>query len=154
MNNVHEPGPNGDSEPIPSRKTRSKPSQVHEHQNWPNWAPRHAQVRVGLVVSWPGLAVSWPRPPAVSQLQATVSQLRVRAVSRAPCPEPQHRVAGAPMAVSWAQGAVSQRASAVSWACVRVGMAVSWPASRHSAALPPVPPSHNTACVLRYTPAI
>ena len=78
MNSVHESGPNGDSEPIPSRKTRLKPSQVHEHQNWPNRAPKHAQARAGLVVSWPGLVVSWPRPPAVSQLQAVVSQRPAR----------------------------------------------------------------------------
>ena len=35
----------------------------------------------------------------------------------------------------------------VSWPCVRAGMAVSWPASRHSAARPPSPLSQYTHCI-------
>ena len=42
-----------------------------------------------------------------------------------------------------------RRPSAVSWACVRAGMALSWSASRHNAQLPSHL-GHNTLCVLRY----
>ena len=102
MNSVHELGPNGDSEPIPSRKTRLKPSQVHEHQNWPSW---HTQVRTGeprRAHAWPcrgrcGLvvgaaALSWPWPPAVSQVLMAVSW--PSAARRAPCrSSPAHCIA-------------------------------------------------------------
>ena len=50
-------------------KLGRKPSQVHEHQNWPNWAPRHAQVRAGLVVSWSGPGRIVAEALAVSQAQ-------------------------------------------------------------------------------------
>ena len=52
MNSVHEPGPNSDSKTSPSRK----PSQVHKHQNWPNWppgTPRCAQ-------AWSYRGRAWP----------------------------------------------------------------------------------------------
>ena len=61
MNSVHEPGPNGDSQTSPSRKT--KPGA--RAPNWPSW---HAQVRTGTPRSAHGrarAAVSWPGPGRV-----------------------------------------------------------------------------------------
>ena len=77
MNSVHETGPNGDSETLPSRKTRSKTKPVARAHNWPSWPSLRAQAAPrprtrGLVVG--GLAVSWPSPPAVSQASMAVSQ--------------------------------------------------------------------------------
>ena len=96
INSVHEPGPNGDSEPIPSRKTRSKPSQVHEHQNWPNWAPRCARAWSYRGRAWPCRGRG-PRPYRSARLSCrSVALTPLRAVSRAPCPAPWRRVAGAP----------------------------------------------------------
>ena len=89
MNIVNEPGPNGDSETPLSRKTRSKPSQVHEHQNWPSWRPGahwRAQVRARLSVSWVGLAVSWSRPPSVSQPKPPCRRAHARAPARRAAP--------------------------------------------------------------------
>ena len=68
MNSVHEPGPNGDSETIPSRKIRSKTKPMNEHPAGPAGTPRCALARPGArmatrgrsyrgrvpVVSWPG----------------------------------------------------------------------------------------------------
>ena len=67
MNSVHEPGLNGDSETIPSRKTRSK---TKPGARAPTLAQLGTQARTGAHM--PGrvvgaTAVSWPWPSAVSQ---------------------------------------------------------------------------------------
>ena len=49
MNSVHEPGPNGDSETIPSRKTRSKTKPCARAQTL---AHLGKQARACLAVSW------------------------------------------------------------------------------------------------------
>ena len=124
-------------------KLGRKPTQVHEHQNWPSWAHpgahRHAQARARLAVSWPGLAVLWPRPPAVSQLQAAVSQHCARAPGRC-----------AARAMPRAPALCRRRPSAVSW--LPSGRVVAWQqaVSRHGC-LPSHPAHcHNTPTVLRY----
>ena len=73
MNSVHEPGPNGDSETLLSRKTRSKTTPVAQAPNWPSWPSLRAQVAPGprtrgRVVG--GLDVLWSSPPVVSQRSA------------------------------------------------------------------------------------
>ena len=65
MNSVHEPGPNGDSETIPSRKIRLKTKPGARAPSWPSW---HAQVRIGAPRCAHGRAravVSWPNPDRV-----------------------------------------------------------------------------------------
>ena len=110
MNSVHEPGPNGDSETALSGKLGRKLSWVHKTPNWPNWAHRRAQARACLAVSW-ALRPCRSRGPR-------------------PCRRMSCRVAGAPAPYC---GRSAASANAVSWACARVGMAVSWSASRHTA---------------------
>ena len=103
MNSVHEPGPNGDSETIPSRKTRSK---TKPGARAPKLAqlgtPRCAQARPGArahAVSWPaqcrivvGLPSCTTPQAAVSRRPSAISQTQcrspLRAVQRAPCQLP------------------------------------------------------------------
>ena len=85
INSVHEPGPNNDSETLPSRKTRSKTKSVARAPNWHSWPSLHAQAvprprARGRVVG--GLAVSWPGPPG------RVAALRAHSVCRVPLPAP------------------------------------------------------------------
>ena len=98
MNNVHELGPNGDSKTALSRKLGRKLSRVHKTPNWPSWAHRRAQARACLAVSWALRQCRGPRP----------------------CRRMSCRVAGAPASY---RGRSAAHASAVSWACVRAGMA-------------------------------
>ena len=114
-------------------KPDQKPSQVHGHQNWPSWAQRRAQDRPGVrmaarVRPYRGQpnAVSWPRPWSCHKR---------RAPYRGRC---QRRVMGV--------GAVSRST------VVRARLPC--PGLSRDTALPQALPSHNTACVLRYTPAI
>ena len=133
MNSVHEPGPNGDSETILSRKIRSKtklgarapklaqlgtPGAPRVHQ-WP-CRGRHSRPYRGR-----GQVVSWPRPWPCRSLSCRI----VASLSRVPLPPvaPRHPAPPRPSA--------SALACAVSWACVRAGTAVSWPALRHNPSL-------------------
>ena len=81
-----------------------KVSQVHEHQNWPNWhpgTPRCAQAWSYRGRAWP-CPGRGPRSYRSSRLPCRSAVLApLRAMSRAPCPAPQHCVAGYPSAVSW-----------------------------------------------------
>ena len=145
------------------KKLGRKPSQVHKtpkltqlgtpgahrvHQ----WSYRGSLARPCRGQGWSYRGrdpdVSWPRPWSCRRLSCRIAASpphAPRASARAPAP------AARPAPY---RERSAFHASAVSWPCVHAGMAVSWPASRHSAALPPIPPSHNTTCVLRYTPAI
>ena len=49
MNSVHESGPNSDSKTLPSRKTRSKPSRLHE----PPTSPAAHTGRAQVTRAWP-----------------------------------------------------------------------------------------------------
>ena len=82
MNSVHEPGPNGDLEPIPSRKTRSK---TKPGARAPKLAHLGTQARTGARM--PGrvmgaTAMSWPSCSVVSR-PAWTYRRGLRAVSRA-----------------------------------------------------------------------
>ena len=112
MNSIHEPGPNGDSETIPSRKTRSK-------TNLGARAPKLAQLGTQARISarMPGRVVgttivSWPSCPVVSRPAWLYrsAHARARAVSciPAPCPAPQRRVAAPQRPCRSAPAAVSQ----------------------------------------------
>ena len=100
-----------------------KPSQVHEHPNWPSWhaqvrtgAPRHAHGHALEVVSWPGPGrVAGPtavsrlcdaRAPARCAARAMPSPLPalLRASQRITARKRSYRgrVPRAPLAVSWA----------------------------------------------------
>ena len=123
MNSVHEPGPNGDSETLLSRKTRSK---TKPGARAPKLAQRGTQDCTGAcmpgcvvgatALSWPSCPVvsrpAWPycsahararrvlRPSAVSQRPSAVSQ---RPSGRVAAPHlPCRRPCCAPLAVSWA----------------------------------------------------
>ena len=127
MNSVHEPGPNGDSETIPSRKTRSKTklgarapklaqlgTQAHTGARMPG------RVVGATAVSWPSCPVvsrtAWPyrsaharvrrvlRPSAVSQLPSG-SVAAPQRQCRRPCSEP--------LAVSWAWQCIVSRHNAL-----------------------------------------
>ena len=71
-------------------KLGRKPTQVHEHQNWPSWAHpgahRHAQARARLAVSWPQrrLVVGANRP--CRRRSCCVAALVPRSVARLPHP--------------------------------------------------------------------
>ena len=114
MNSVHEPGPNGDSETIPSRKFRSKtklgarapklaqlgtPSAPRVHQ-WP-CRGRHSRPYRGR-----GPAVSWPRPWPCRSLSCRIVASLPRVPMRpaaprrpaSPCPSSSaHRPSPAPL---------------------------------------------------------
>ena len=85
-------------------KPGQKPSQVHEHQNWPSWhaqvrtgGPRHAHGRARAVVSWPGPGRVVARDRSYRGLRSAVSQAQ----------QPYRgRVTRAPLAVSWALAAL------------------------------------------------
>ena len=160
MNSVHEPGPNGDLETLPSRKTKSKKKLGARAPKLAQLAPRHAQVRAGLVVSWPGLAMSWARAPVVLQLQAAMSQ---RSPAR-PCASCRARRATRPCAPC---RACSKRPSVVSWAQCRAPApcrgrvrallcalccASCSPGTLYCDTVAQLPShfGHNTLCVLRY----
>ena len=110
MNSVHEPGPNGDSETIPSRKIRSKTKPGARAPSWPAqvltgarmatrgrsycgrvpivswsrpWPCRglHGRVVVCMAVSWP----AWPyRRPPLGRVAAPRAQRPLCALCRAP----------------------------------------------------------------------
>ena len=86
MNNVHELGPNGDSETALSRKLGRKLSRVHITPNWPNWAHRLAQARACLAVSW-ALRPCRGRGPRLCRRHKEPYRGRSNAVSwaQAPC---------------------------------------------------------------------
>ena len=63
-------------------KPGQKPSQVHEHQNWPSWAHRRAQARAWPRTLAPCRRQLWPWPSAMSQGPASCRS--------------------APLAISWA----------------------------------------------------
>ena len=56
MNSVHEPGPNGDSKTISSRKTRLKTKPGARAPNWPSWPSLPAQA----ALAWPCRGRFWP----------------------------------------------------------------------------------------------
>ena len=105
MNSIHEPGPNGDSETLPSRKTRSK---TKPGARAPKLAQLGTQAIIGAII--PGrvvgaTAVWWPSCPVMSRPAWPYRNTH----ARASCPAPQRRVAApqrpcrsAPVAVSQA----------------------------------------------------
>ena len=109
-----------------------KPSRMHKHPAGPADTPRCALAARGRSYRGRVLAVSWPGAGRI--VGASAPCRGVCALSCAP----------RPCAVSWLPSdrvAARKRPYrkpcraplAVSWACVRVGMAVSWPVSRHTA---------------------
>ena len=106
MNSVHEPGSNGDSETVLSRKPGQKTEPGARAPSWPNW---HAQVRTGaprrahgrrIVAGSP--AVSWPGAGRVAGPSGRVAGARPRtsAVSQAQCRAPARCVMALQRAVS------------------------------------------------------
>ena len=74
MNSIHEPGPNSDSETLPSRKTRSK---TKPGARAPKLAQLGTQARTGSPRRAHGLAraaVSWPAQRRVVAETLVVSQ--------------------------------------------------------------------------------
>ena len=162
MNSVHEPGPNGDSEKYRVEKLGRKPSQVHQHQNWPNWAHRRAKARACLAVSWAlrpchGLADRSSRG-LHGRIAARTGE---RAVSCAPAPC--RRPCCAPLAVSWAWRCIVSRHNAPPYL-----LSFNWLQSRYNVCIVTQPASparslaihchthlassfHNTLTVLRHT---
>ena len=153
MNSVHEPGPNGDSKTLPSRKTRSK---TRPSARAPKLAqltqPACAQTRPGrarVVVSWPAQRSIVAGLPG--RIADTVSLAYAGCAARHACAPT--RIVARTATYRRMQTAVSWPSAALpAWSYrgrVRAGTAVSWPASRHNAQ-PPSHPGHNTLCVLRY----
>ena len=91
----------------------------------------------------PRSAARAPRAYSTSACRARHARLRVRPCLRACAP----RRASAAHPNACCPNAQHLRPTLVSWPCVRAGMAVSWPASRHSAAQPPSPLSQYTHCI-------
>ena len=96
MNSVHEPGPNRDSETIPSRKPGRKTKPGARAPNWPSQCAQAApRPRAGgRVVAGPGRVVAGP--PGRVAASATVSQRPCRVSPctplgpGAPSPAPAH----------------------------------------------------------------
>ena len=88
MNSVHEPGPNADSKHYRVEKPGRKTSQVHEHQNWPNWpSGTPGACRPGRIVAGPGRVVA-EGPGRITSPGCRVAALTrapLHAVPRAPC---------------------------------------------------------------------
>ena len=107
MNSVHEPGSNGDSETISSRKTRSK---TNPGARAPKLAQLGTQARTGTprpgrIVAGSGhVLAEAPSRIAAPGCRVVAPRERPCPVSRAPCPAPQRRVA-APTAVLWPSAA-------------------------------------------------
>ena len=143
MNSVHEPGPNGDSETIPSRKPGQKLSQVHEHPTGPTGHPGTPRcARCGRIVGL-GPAVSWPGP-AVSQ------HTGCRIVGGCACAKPR---APARLAVSCrrllqpCRGRGLGHVTAPVVVSQALGRAPGWcVVLQHSPVLPPLA-CHNTICL-------
>ena len=127
MNSVHELGPNGDSETIPSRKIRSKTKPGARAPSWPSW---HAQAR-----AWPAqVVVSWPGPGLV--VVRDQSYRRRRAPYRGRLTRPcRRRWLRASPVVSWPWPSAVSRGptpcrsppQAVSWECARAMFTPSLP---------------------------
>ena len=177
MNSVHEPGPNGDSETIPSRKTWSK---TKPGARAPKLAQLGTQARTNArmpcrvvgatAVSWPScLFESPPAWPYRSTHASARRVLRPSAVSQCPsslvaAPQrPCRRPCCAPLAVSLAWRCIVSRHNAPP--CL---LSFNWLQSRYNVCIVTQPASparslaihchthlasscHNTLTVLRHT---